>query len=670
MNNLLRFIWPFSTNYASLSADDIYRELRGISLSALLWPIISGSLLLYSGLSLTDHQKWIGVLLVVPAGVVLLLIVGNRLLQKDFEPISLFLGTSPDQNEQKIGRDALICARNFQTLSLRRILLFQTPAFGLGFSIMTYLGNQFLSFDLELWQLLVALMVSAMVGIGHAVFEFYAITPLMNHLTAMLHQQGLELTAEDRKQIIRVDTKRKLMFVSGLTMSAPMLILGTTLLIRVNHDLHHALLPEQASAIMPGLISWMLLIVVISSIMSLLISLRMAQDTTNSTRELSAAMRQVEAGHLDISLFEKSSDEYAGIFRRFNRMVRQLMERERLRDAFGRYVSKELTEDVMQHGVNLGGQSLTVTIMFTDVRGFCAISESLLPEEVVKMLNIYLEEMTHIVNKHSGTINELMGDGMLIVFGAPTAHCDDAERAIACAMEMQLAMPQVNARIAAMGFPELEMGIGLNSGKVVAGNVGSDMRTKYAVVGSAVNMAARVESFTVGGQVLVTHSTLDLVSAELDVAGEFSTTFKGIKEPVTMYDISGIEGDYNLSLPKLEIKFLRLLEPLPVQFEEIKGKISDSGMTAASLLALSENGKHGILATPVHLELRTNVKLSLQTTLLPEDTQVYGKVMKVNDNGNYEVNFTFLSKDTRNFFRGSLGNQAYRGDSRFSKGFV
>ncbi len=653
VNNLLQFIWPFNASYSDMSAQDIDRNLYGITLAAVLWPIISGSLLLYFGLSLTDHQKWIGVTLVVPAGVLLLLVAGFFRMRKDFEPIRAFLYAAPellDQKDQRIGIEAMIRARNFQILSVKRVLLFQAPAFGLGFVVMTFFANQFLALELELWQLLVALMVSVMVGIGHAVFEFYALAPLMNHVTSMGQQQGLEMTPEDRGRIIRVDTKRKLLFVSSLIMSGPMLILGITLLIRVRNELYQASLAEQADAMLPGLIGWMLMVVAVGSIMSLMISLRMALDTGNSERELSSAMHQVEEGNLDVSLMEKGSDEYANIIRRFNRMVHQLVERNRLHDAFGRYVSKELTEDVMKHGVNLGGQTLPVTIMFSDLRGFSAISESMPPEQVVEMLNIYLEDMTRVIDSHNGTINELMGDGLLIVFGAPTGHSDDAQRAMACAMDMQLAMPSVNTRLADMGFPELEMGIGINSGQVVAGNVGSAMRTKYAVVGSVVNMAARVESFTIGGQVLATRATLDLIDAELDVVGEFSTNFKGIKEPVTMYDVAGIVGDYNLHLQGIVIDFQRFSEPLPLRFEQVKGKTSANDMVSGSLLAVCEYEKYGIMATSESLELRANLKIALNTPLLPDDTYVYAKVVKVCEDDSFEVNFTYITRDTRVFF--------------------
>jgi len=667
MYNLLRFVWPFQVSYSGSSAHDNYRDVCGITLAAVLWPVLSGALLLYFGLSLTDHQRWIGVVLVLPTGVLLLLVSGFFRMQKDFEPIRAFLYASSEpldqknqknKKDQRVGIEAMIRIRNFQILSVRRVLLFQAPAFGLGFVMMTFLANRFLEFNLELWQLLIALLVSLMVGVVHAVFEFYALAPLMKHMTAMGRQQGVEMTPEDRKRIIRVDTKRKLLFVSAWIMSGPMLILGATLLIRVRSELYQASLVEQANAMMPGLIEWMLIVVAIGSIISLLISLRMALDTGDSERELSQAMRQVEEGNLDVSLLEKGSDEYADIFRRFNRMVHQLVERQRLHDAFGRFVSRELTEEVMKNGVNLGGQTLPVTIMFSDLRGFSVISESFPPFQVVEMLNVYLKEMTQVIDRYNGTINEIMGDGLLIVFGAPATHNDDAERAMACALEMQLAMPNVNAHLTNMGLPELEMGIGINSGQVVAGNVGSAMRTKYAVVGSAVNMAARVESFTIGGQVLATRATLDLIDAKLDVFGKFSTTFKGMKKPVTMYDVVGIAGDFKLYLQGVEIDFQRLSEPLPLRFKRVKGKTSANEMLSGSLLAVSENEKYGIMAASENLGLRANLKIALDTPLLPEDTDIYAKVLRVCDNGSYEINFTYINRNTRNFFNNLKSSEA------------
>jgi len=647
MHRLSRYFWPFKVSYTDLSAKRVFHEVRCICLAAVLWPITSGTLLLHSGLSLTEHQKILGLLLIIPTGVLLLLLIGNIRLSKDFAPIHRFLSTSKEDMTKQIGKDGLIAARNFQALAVHRILLYQGPAFALGFSIMSYLCNVFLSLELELWQVLVALMVSSMVAIGHAVFEYYALGNLMNHIFARAEARGVTLSDTDKEQVIRVDTRRKLIFVSCLIMTSPMLILGTTLLIRVRNDLFQAGLFDHIHTMIPNLISWMLIIVGISTFISLMISLRMANDTADSVSELSLAMQRVKEGNLNTSLLEKSNDEFADVFTHFNRMVEQLTERERLRDAFGRYVSKDLTDEVMKHGINLEGHTLQTTIMFTDLRGFSAISESLPPENVVDIINSYLDEMSQIIQHFNGTINELMGDGLLVIFGAPTPADDDATRAVACALSMQLAMSKINARNAAKGYPEIEMGIGIHSGKVVAGNVGSKARTKYAMVGSAVNLAARVESLSVGGQVLATMQTLSLIHDEVKLAGEFTTHFKGINWPVTMCDVIGIAGGYRLYLPEITLDYHRLAKPQPLHFKNILDKAAVGESHAAQILEISD--KYAVLCTDEPLELHSNLKITLETTLLADDSRLYAKILRPRGEHCYEINFTFMSRDTRYF---------------------
>ena len=281
MKNYLHFFWPFNTSYADILTSEIYKELRGICLAAVVWPIVAGTFLFYFGLSLTAHQQLLGLTMIVPAGAIVLLITGHFLLQRDFRPIKLFLDTSPEQVDTQVASDALIQARNFQLLSARRVLLYQAPAFALGFSLMTLITNTFMGLELELWQLMIALMVAFMVGIGHAIFEFYAVAKLMVQVISLAHEHCGDLTDEQRLRVIRVDTKRKLLFVSGLIVMTPMIILGTTLLIRIRHELHKASLGEHLDMIMPGMIGWMVLIIAVGSIMALRIFLRMASDTSD-----------------------------------------------------------------------------------------------------------------------------------------------------------------------------------------------------------------------------------------------------------------------------------------------------------------------------------------------------------------------------------------------------
>lgn len=320
-----------------------------------------------------------------------------------------------------------------------------------------------------------------------------------------------------------------------------------------------------------------------------------------------------------------------------------------IKTTFGRYMSDEVVEELLESpdGLDLGGKSLTVTVLFSDLRGFSAMSESLPPETVVEILNDYLKEMTRIIFKHSGTINEIMGDGILMLFGAPTPRPDDADRAIACALEMQLAMAGVNANLRHKGLPELEMGIGINTGKVVAGNIGSDMRVKYAVVGSNVNLAARVESFTVGRQILATESTRNAVANELKILGERSVPFKGIRQPVTLYDIGGIGGAYSLHLPDIHIDFRNLAEKLEVAIEILDGKQSSGKIESGRIGHLAE--KAALLESAAELLLYCNVKISLSGKNAGEEA-LYAKVLKQHEDGRHEIRFTFVPDNIRAVF--------------------
>jgi class 3 adenylate cyclase len=152
---------------------------------------------------------------------------------------------------------------------------------------------------------------------------------------------------------------------------------------------------------------------------------------------------------------------------------------ELIKKMFGRYLSTEVMNSLLEDpsALELGGEKRKVTIMMTDLRGFTALSERLKPEQVVQMLNSYFEVMVEIILQSNGTINEIIGDALLVIFGAPQEMPDRAQRAIACAIEMQNSMAKVNKKNRVQGLPELEMGIGLNETDVIVGNIGSSKRS-------------------------------------------------------------------------------------------------------------------------------------------------------------------------------------------------
>ncbi|MBI5178939.1 MAG: response regulator [Nitrospinae bacterium] len=356
----------------------------------------------------------------------------------------------------------------------------------------------------------------------------------------------------------------------------------------------------------------------------------------------------------------KISDEV----KRLNGMLKeanaQLQTRnEFIRKTFGRYMSDEVVEKLLESpdGLKLGGDSLTVTVIMTDLRGFSALCEKYPPATVVKMLNNYLKEMTDIIFRHNGTINEILGDALLILFGAPVTRPDDADRAIACAIEMQLAMDRVNGKNREAGLPELEMGIGINTGTVVAGNLGSDIRAKYAVVGSHVNLAGRVESFTVGRQILATESTIRAAKSVVKTGEEFTVPFKGFAQPVRVCEVRGIGGEFNLSLPVEKTAPVPLERKITVAFEVLEGKHSTGQKFIGALTALAENT--ALLRSGRELPIHANLVITITwEERAGSIASINAKVMKEAGEGEYHVNFTFVPPEARAFFntlRGGTG---------------
>ena len=219
---------------------------------------------------------------------------------------------------------------------------------------------------------------------------------------------------------------------------------------------------------------------------------------------------------------------------------RQLERNEKfIRATFGRYLSDEIVTDILERpeGLELGGDLREVTIMMSDIRGFTTLTERLAPGQVVTMLNRYLGVMTDIIMAHQGTIDEFIGDAILAVFGAPQHREDDADRAARCALAMQSAMAEINAQNESEGLPRIETGIALNTGDVIAGNIGSERRSKYGFVGHPMNVTSRIEDLSAGGEILVSDSTLQKLTIDLEVSDSQELKVKGIDQSIIVHKI-------------------------------------------------------------------------------------------------------------------------------------
>ncbi|MBD1911979.1 MULTISPECIES: adenylate/guanylate cyclase domain-containing protein [unclassified Leptolyngbya] len=317
-----------------------------------------------------------------------------------------------------------------------------------------------------------------------------------------------------------------------------------------------------------------------------------------------------------------------------------------IRQVFGRYLSDEVVVKLLEspEALKLGGDRRNITILTSDLRGFTALSERLPPEEVINVLNLYLEYMADVINKYQGTIDEFMGDGILVLFGAPTPRQDDALRAVVCAVSMQLAMGAVNEHMRILGMPPLEMGIGINTGDVVVGNIGSEKRTKYGIVGNQVNLTYRIESFTCGGQILISEQTLRAAGSSVRIGNQRQVQMKGVKGSVTLYEVYGVAGFHNLYLPRMEEVFVALTEALPLHFIVLDGKAMGGEVFQGKLMRLSPKGAEVAIAPTAlqHLSEFANLKLNLfmgSESVAQDD--IYAKVAGVNpDQSTITLQFT------------------------------
>jgi class 3 adenylate cyclase len=299
-----------------------------------------------------------------------------------------------------------------------------------------------------------------------------------------------------------------------------------------------------------------------------------------------------------------------------------------IRQTFGRYLTNDVVKSLLEspEGLTLGGERRKITLVMTDLRGFTSMSGRLAPEQVVTMLNRYLGAMIEVIQNFQGTIDEFIGDAIFILFGAPMQREDDAERAVACALAMQLAMDEVNARNRADGFPEVEMGIGIHTGEVVVGNIGSDIRAKYGVVGSAVNLTARIESYTVGGQVLISEATRQELGPLAQVGERLEVEAKGIEQPFTIHDIRGMGGEYDLWLSEIAANLIHLPQSMPLLYTVLDGKRMSEEMHPGHMVKLS--AKHAEVYATHPLEPWSDIRMKL-TSLNGEELSgdLYAKVM-------------------------------------------
>lgn len=386
--------------------------------------------------------------------------------------------------------------------------------------------------------------------------------------------------------------------------------------------------------------------------LALVLGYALSGSLIGPVRVMAERMRGIASGDFSKHVELPNRDELGEFSSDLNRMnddlARLHRDRERhiefLRQTFGRYLSDDVAARLLDspEGLAIGGEKRKVTLLMSDLRGFTSLSERLPPEQVVSLLNRYLSAMADIILHHQGTINEFIGDAIFVIFGAPEQRDDDAQRAVSCAVAMQLAMADINADNRREGLPEVEMGIGIHTGEVVVGNIGSDKRAKYGVVGRHVNITSRIESFTVGGQILISAAVHDEVGDVVVVGDHAEIMAKGIEEPLVLHDLRGLRSPGGRSLPGYDLALAPLPSALPIQYSVLEGKTMLQATRQARLVRVSAAGGEvestgELPSSLVDVKIRIAGPDGLEG---PCDT-VYGKVMARSESStSFFVRFT------------------------------
>lgn len=376
----------------------------------------------------------------------------------------------------------------------------------------------------------------------------------------------------------------------------------------------------------------------------------------SNLRHLTWKTQQIASGDLEQRV------DFMGEFSvAFNSMTQQLkdhyeklvelnkeleLRNEFIRKTFGRYTSEKIVDVLLDlpEGLELGGEKREVTLLMSDLRGFTALAERLEPSEVVAMLNHYLSAMVEPIHRNGGTIDEFIGDAILVIFGAPVPMDDAAKRAAHCAIEMQKAMDDVNAYNHQQDWPEIEMGIALHTGEAVVGSFGSTKRSKYGVIGRTVNLLARIESFTVGGQVLVSPNLVRSAGPGLILGDKVEVYAKGMREALICHELRGHEDQPELELKEKTASFTILVEPLPVQYMVLAEKHLDQEMQSGVLIELSRH--QAIMGAAGPLSRHSNIMIRLEAEAGEgEAPELYAKVMRPLDESSdhYVIHFTSVS---------------------------
>lgn len=377
--------------------------------------------------------------------------------------------------------------------------------------------------------------ITLVAGTVTATFTFFVIERQWRRVLPVFFPKG-DLSAVPG--VLKLRVRARLLVIFLMLSIIPLSILGV-----LAYTGATALLgaePAVAADIVQNTLVVIAFIVAIGIAAAVGLSIFVAHSVAAPLREVQTAMREVEQGNLEARCPVVTNDELGAVAEGFNRMVAGLREREFLKETFGKYVSPEVRDEILAGRVALEGQAREVTILFSDLRDFTPWVEATEPREVVNDLNAYFTEMEGAIRRHGGLVLQFIGDEIEAVFGAPVAHAAHAEMAAQAALEMRRRLEAWNAARRSAGKAPLRHGIGIHTGRVLAGNIGSAERLAYALVGDAVNLASRIQDLNkeVGTDILVSGTTRALLGGGFELVALPAVRVKGRSVEVPVYKLA------------------------------------------------------------------------------------------------------------------------------------
>lgn len=435
-------------------------------------------------------------------------------------------GEQPEAGRLHRARRRLL---NLPFLSIPLTLFFWLVIPGLVF-LGTYSWTETLSFN----SAMVMWARSVMVGmIAAAVGFFWSEAYARRSLNPLFFPEG---RLSDIQGVARLSISRRIRAIYRMGTMIPLTIMLITL-VTLQFEVDPA--AEEVLKFGRGIIIFTVVLAVVFFFTTGALNRLVSRSVQEPLNRILRAVDRVRAGDYTAHVQVVSADELGRLGDATNEMIRGLAERETLRNAFGKYVTPEIRDEILAGRIPLEGERRQATVLFADLRGFTPLVEHNAPEEVMESMRQYFTAMHLAIRGRRGVVLQFVGDEIEAAFGVPVAFADHADQAVAAALEMRAALAELNQNRVNHGRPALAHGVGIHSGPVLAGISGSRDQSAYALIGTAVNLASRIQGLTkvLGGDILISGQTARMLSGSYKLDEQPPQTVAGVSRPVTVLKV-------------------------------------------------------------------------------------------------------------------------------------